>query len=80
MSTELEAPPIDALGAEMIATLCIAGLTYLSKDDVESAALACDLAGPAFERISSTLRPEDRTSLSALVSELRMSIVKRREQ
>ena len=68
------------LGAEHVATLCMAGLAYLAKDDVDSAIVACDLVGPAFERVSSLLSVPDRTSLGELVSELRMSIVKKREQ
>ena len=78
MSTSMEAPPVDQLTAELVATLCMAGLTYLAKDDVESAVVACDVAGPAFERISTTLRPEERTSLGELVSALRMEIVRKR--
>ena len=77
---EATAPPIDQVAAEMIVTLCLAGLAYLAKDDVDSAATACDLVGPIFERISSTLRAPDRTSLGGLVTELRMSIVRKRGQ
>ena len=62
----------------MIATLCMAGLAYLAKDDVDSATLACDLVGAIFGQIGSRLSTEDRTSLGGLVTELRMSIVRKR--
>lgn len=78
MSTSVDAPPVDQLAAELVGTLCMAGLTHLVKEDVESAMLACDIAGPAFERLSTRLGPEDRASLSGLVTELRMQIVQKR--
>jgi len=56
----------------------MAGLTYLAKDDLESAALACDMVGVVFDRLSSRLAAEERTGLGELVTELRMQIVKKR--
>jgi hypothetical protein len=79
-STQADAPPVHELAGEFVATLCVAGLTYLAKDDVDSAVLACDIVGPAFERLSTKLRVEDRASLSQLVTELRMGIVNKRGQ
>jgi hypothetical protein len=85
MSTATEAhaaPPIDALVGEMIATLALAAEAYLEpKDgppDLEAAALACDVAGAAFERISPRLRPDERSGLAALLTQIRLSIVKKR--
>lgn len=78
MSTSVDTPPIDQLATEVVATLCLAGLAYLAKDDLESAATACDLAGSAYERISSSMRPAERTSLGELVTELRLAIVQKR--
>ena len=78
----LAAPSIEALVGEMIATLALAANAYLEpKDgpaDVEAAALACDIAGLAYERISSRLRPEERSGLAALLTQIRLSIVKKR--
>jgi hypothetical protein len=78
----LAAPPIEALVGEMIATLALAANAYLEpKDgpaDLESAGLACDLAGAAFERIQLRLRPEERSGLAALLTHLRLSIVHKR--
>jgi hypothetical protein len=85
MSTAHDAlaePSIDALVGEMIATLALAANAYLEpKDgppDLDAAALACDIAGMAFERISSRLRAEERTGLAGLLTQIRMSIVKKR--
>jgi hypothetical protein len=85
MSTATEAPaapPIDALVGEMIATLALAANAYLEpKDgapDLEAAGLACDVAGAAFERISPRLRPDERSGLAALLTQIRLSIVKKR--
>jgi hypothetical protein len=76
------APPIDALIGEMIATLALAANAHLEptsgQPDLEAAALACDVAGAAFERISPRLRPEDRTGLAGLLTQTRMSIVRKR--
>jgi len=78
MTTELQAPPIEEIGAEIVASLCMAGLAYVAKDDVESALLACDMVGIVFDRLSSRLKAEERTGLGELVTELRMSIVRKR--
>ena len=56
----------------------MAGLAYLAKDDLDAAALACDIVGLAFDRLSSRLDAEGRTGLGELVTELRMSIVRKR--
>lgn len=81
-SESLAAPPIDGLVAEMIATLAIAANAYLEpKDgqpDLEAAMLACDLAGTAYERIAPRLKPEERTALGSLLTNIRMTIVKKR--
>ena len=78
----LAAPPIDTLVGELIATLALAANAYLEPKegppDVEAAALACDLAGAAFERISPRLRPEERSGFAALLTQIRLSIVKKR--
>jgi len=78
----LAAPPIDALVGDMIATLALAANAYLEpKDgpsDLDAAALACDIAGAAFERISPRLRPDERTGLAGLLTQIRLSIVKKR--
>jgi len=78
----LAVPAIDALVGEMIATLALAANAYLEpKDgnaDIEAAMLACDVAGAAFERISARLRADERSGLAALLTQIRLSIVKKR--
>ena len=78
----LASPSIDALVGEMIATLALAANAYLEpKDgpsDLDAAALACDIAGAAFERISPRLRPDERIGLAGLLTQTRLSIVKKR--
>jgi hypothetical protein len=78
----LAAPPIDTLLGEMIATLALAANAYLEPQDgtadVEAAALACDVAGAVFERISARLRADERSGLAALLTQIRLSIVKKR--
>ena len=78
MPTDVQTPPIEQIGTEVVASLCMAGLAYVSNDDVESAALTCDIVGLVFDRLSSRLGPEERTGLGELVTELRMQIVKKR--
>jgi hypothetical protein len=85
MSTAHEAPtapPIDALVAELIATLAIAAEAYLEpkegQADVEAAVLACDVAGLAFERIAPRLGADERRTFGALLTNLRLAIVKKR--
>ena len=78
MTTSVQTPPIEDLGSEVVANLCLAGLAYLAKEDVESAIVACDVAGLTFDRLSTRLQAEERTSLGELVTELRMQIVKKR--
>lgn len=78
----LAAPSIDALVGEMIATLALAANAYLEpkegQPDLDAAALACDLAGLAFERIASRLRADERAGLAGLLTQIRLSIVKKR--
>jgi hypothetical protein len=78
----LTAPPLDSLVGEMIATLALVSNAYLEpregQPDLDSAALACDIAGIAFERITPRLRSEDRVALGALLTQLRLTIVKKR--
>jgi hypothetical protein len=66
----------------MVATLSYAAHAYLEPSegeaDVPSAALACDAAGEIFERVTPRLRPDERSALSAVLTELRITIVRKR--
>ena len=78
----LAAPPIESLVGEMIATLALAANAHLEPrdgpPDLDAAALACDVAGAAFERISPRLKHDERSGLAALLTQIRLSIVKKR--
>ena len=78
----LAAPPIDTLMGEVIATLAIAASAYLEpkegQPDIESAEIACDVAAAAYERIAPRLKAEERTALGSLLTNIRMTIVKKR--
>ena len=81
---QLAAPPVDALLGETIATLLYAAAAYLepresdAPPDLASAELAVDVAGIAFDRIASRLRPDARGALSVMLTDTRLAIVRKR--
>jgi hypothetical protein len=83
-STEqLAAPPIDALVGETVATLLYAAAAYLEPrdpglPDIAAAEIAVDVAGIAFDRIASRLRPDARGALTVMLTDARLAIVKKR--
>ncbi len=46
--------------------------------DLEAAEIAIDVAGKAFERIQPRVAPDERSALARLLTELRLSYVKKR--
>jgi len=87
MSTPpVKAPPIEALVTELVATLAYAGNAYLADESadrhaaLDAAGIAADLAGAAFERIEPRLAPEERSALSGLLTDLRLTYVRKRGQ
>ena len=81
---QLAAPPIDALLGETIATLLYAAMAYLeprepeASPDLASAELAVDVAGLAFDRITSRLRPDARGALTVMLTDARLAFVRKR--
>lgn len=81
---QLAAPPIDDLLGETVATLLYAAAAYLEPrdaaqaPDLGSAELAVDVAGLAFDRIASRLRPDARGALTVMLTEMRLAIVRKR--
>jgi hypothetical protein len=76
-------PPIEPLLAEVIATLSLAAHAYLTGEqerepDRESAEVAIDVAGAAFERVKGRLRPEERLAITQMLTETRMTFVRKR--
>jgi hypothetical protein len=81
---QLAAPPVDALLSEMVATLSYAAMAYLEprdsggQPDLPSAEIAVDVAGAAFDRIAPRLGAGERTALTAMLTDVRMTIVRKR--
>lgn len=78
-----EIPPVEPLLAEVIATLSLAAHAYLTQPeggqpDCESAEVAIDVAGAAFERVRERLRPEQRLAITQMLTETRMTFVRKR--
>jgi len=68
---------------EVIATLSLGAHAYLSesdekKADLESAEIAIDVASAAFERVKERLRPQERLAITQMLTESRMTFVKKR--
>jgi hypothetical protein len=82
--TAVSVPAIEDVLSEVVVTLALMARTYLepltegAEADLGAAEIAIDTAGAAFDRISRRLRPEQRTALSALLTDVRMTFVKKR--
>jgi hypothetical protein len=81
---QLAAPPVEDLLGETVATLLYAAMAYLeprgegAMPDLASAELAVDVAGLAFDRITPRLRPDARGALTVMLTETRLTIVRKR--
>jgi hypothetical protein len=78
-----EIPPVEPLVTEVVATLALAAHAYLTDDegrrpDHASAEIAIDIASAAFERVKERLRPEDRLAMTQMLTETRMTFVRKR--
>ncbi len=78
-----EIPPVEPLLAEVIATLALAAHAYLtdegaSRPDHASAEVAIDVATAAFERVKERLRPEQRLAITQMLTETRLTFVRKR--
>ncbi|MGZ3497748.1 MAG: hypothetical protein ACXWNK_06390 [Vulcanimicrobiaceae bacterium] len=76
-------PPVEPLLAEVIATLALAAHTYLAdatdkEPDLASAEIAIDVASAAFDRVKDRLRPEQRLAITQMLTETRMTFVRKR--
>ncbi len=76
-------PPLEPLLTEVIATLALAAHAYLSdtdqrEPDFPSAEAAIDVATSAFERVKERLRPDERLAITQMLTETRMTFVKKR--
>jgi len=76
-------PDVEPLLTEIIATLALAAHSYLSDDnekkaDLNSAEIAIDVASATFERVKERLRPQERLAITQMLTESRMTFVKKR--
>ncbi len=76
-------PPIEPLISEVIATLALAAHAYLTEEngteaDHLSAEIAIDVAGAAFERVKERLPSEQRLAITQMLTETRLTFVKKR--
>lgn len=76
-------PPVEDLVSEVVARFALAAHIYLAGDsekepDLPSAEAAIDVAGAAFERVKERLRPQERLAITQLLTETRMTFVRKR--
>jgi hypothetical protein len=76
-------PPIEALVTDAVARLTLAAHVYLGEEegkqaDLPAAEIAIDVASSAYERVKERLRPEDRLAITQLLTETRMTFVRKR--
>jgi hypothetical protein len=76
-------PPVEPLLSEVIATLSLAAHAYLTESDGKqpdhaSAEIAIDVASAAFERVKERLRPQERLAITQMLTETRMTFVRKR--
>ncbi|MBV8489241.1 MAG: hypothetical protein JO199_01835 [Candidatus Eremiobacteraeota bacterium] len=76
-------PPVEPLLTEVIATLSLAAHAYLTEGegrspDTGSAEVAIDVATAAFERVKERLRPDERLAMTQMLTETRMTFVRKR--
>lgn len=76
-------PAVEPLLTEVIATLTLAAHAYLtdedgSQPDHPSAEVVIDVATAAFERVKERLRPDERLAITQMLTETRMTFVRKR--
>jgi hypothetical protein len=76
-------PPVEPLLSEVIATLALAAHAYLTEEeggkaDYPSAEVAIDVATAAFERVKERLQPDQRLAITQMLTETRLTFVRKR--
>jgi hypothetical protein len=75
-------PPLEPLITEVITTLALAAHAYLSDEgrdpDFRAADTAIEVATVAFERIKERLRPDERLAITQMLTETRLTFVRKR--
>jgi hypothetical protein len=77
-------PPIEVVSSEVITSLAFAAHAYMepigedAQADLDAADIAIDLAGKIFDRMQTRLQPSERSAFARLLTELRMTYVRKR--
>ncbi|HTX57885.1 MAG TPA: hypothetical protein VMD47_12370 [Candidatus Acidoferrales bacterium] len=76
-------PPLEPLLTEVIATLALAAHAYLAdqdgkEPDFRAADAAIEVATVAFERVKERLRPDERLAITQMLTETRLTFVRKR--
>ena len=76
-------PPVEPLLGEVITTLALAAHAYLTgseghEPDHASAEVAIDVATAAFERVKERLAPNQRLAITQMLTETRLTFVRKR--
>lgn len=76
-------PPVEDLVTDTVARFTLAAHGYLADEegkqaDLPAAEIAIDVASSAYERVKERLRPEDRLAITQLLTETRMTFVRKR--
>ncbi|MBD5635867.1 MAG: DUF1844 domain-containing protein [Candidatus Eremiobacteraeota bacterium] len=81
----IDVPPVEVVLSEFVANLAMLARAYLEpaaeteiEPDLAAAEITIDVAGKAFDRIDPRLGAQERSSLARLLTELRLSYVKKR--
>jgi hypothetical protein len=82
-NVESAVPPVEMLATDVTARFCLAAHAYMtggegSEPDIAAAEAAIDVASAAFERVKERLRPEERLAITQLLTETRMTFVRKR--
>jgi hypothetical protein len=77
-------PPVEPLLTEVIVTLSLAAHAYLTSQDERSidllaAEIAIDVAAAAFDRVKERLSPDQRLAITQMLTETRMTFVRKRD-
>jgi enolase len=78
-----EIPALEPLITEVVTTLALAAHAYLADEDgrspdFASAEAAIDVATAAFERVKERLRSEQRLAITQMLTETRLTFVRKR--
>jgi hypothetical protein len=77
-------PSVEDVVSEMVTTLAIVAHAYMepheegAPPDLDAAHIAIDTAGAAFERIGPRLTMEQHAALSGLLTDIRLTYVRKR--